>query len=1203
MIRSLSTVVSLFLILSQSSAQELPKVTEEGKKALTDLLAACEKAGALKLRDEPGTATPRIVVADKEKLQAVIKQQRALLTPALRDSLVHLGAHPGAMSLLLAIGEVTNDLRAKAFAIFFLSRIVEQKQNLPMARQGYAGAAKHFADLGLAGWEALARVNLGGVCKVQGDLGEARKQFDRALALFRQEHGIKHDLVAHTLNDLAAVCHDQGDPIAARRLYEQALALLKDMHGEANPEIATVLSNLAELFRQAGDLPQARTLQERALALRRQLLGSQHPAVAESLNNLATICQQQGESALARQFCQQAMELFTRHYGPEHVSIATTLNNLASIAQSQGNLAEARRRDEQALALFTKLYGKEHPLVATALYNLAEVCREQGELVAARKLHEQGLSLRRRILGPRHAATASSLGALAEVCRDEGDLGEAHRLAEQALTLERQLWGNRHPDVATSLNNLADIYRAEGNLTKARALHEQALALRKSLLGLRHPDVAQLLQNLAMVCDEQRDRAQARRLLVQSLELLEQAQRPKVALVAYGLNNLAVLCLEDGDLAAAQAYWTRALGLLRQLHGDQHPDVALVRSHLALVHARQRLPDTLALLQEATLACRRPGVIEQDLLRLRREDFQAGPTSVTQLHYHGLILESQAETLRPMERACRAAHCYTLAADLLDQLRQDILHSTTSRLAHGVTHAGLIVRRVRVARTLADLTGDPSQVAAAYTAIEQGRARVFLQALGEARARQIGGVSASLSDQEHALHRELDSLDRQLGTEQDRPLAQRDAKLIAALLDQQKEKQTRLDRLITQMEKDYPQYAAWRYPRPCSLALAQASLAEREVAVLFAVDRMESYAVIVRKEPRAGVQVVPLPGSDMLGPKVRTLIDGEVLQRDSRCRALGAALYDQLFKPLLPYVGGADLVVLPDSVLWELPFELLVEGRTADSEGKYLIETRNIRYAPSLTVLHLIDQWEKTRAVPAEPLWALADPIFGPDDSRARGDLGKETRDLLARYALRRSGAGSWRRLPATRAEAAAIARLEGAGSDDVVTDALASEQVVKTASALGILARKHHLHLATHGILGVGLGRQPSLVLSQVGNDGAVQLGGPNDGFLTLEEVTHLRLNADLVVLSACETGKGDLKPAEGVVGLARAFLHAGSRGVVCSLWSVEDERTSTLMLALYQQLKAGNSSAEALAQARRQLITQEEAPFYWAPFILIGK
>ena len=112
-----------------------------------------------------------------------------------------------------------------------------------------------------------------------------------------------------------------------------------------------------------------------------------------------------------------------------------------------------------------------------------------------------------------------------------------------------------------------------------------------------------------------------------------------------------------------------------------------------------------------------------------------------------------------------------------------------------------------------------------------------------------------------------------------------------------------------------------------------------------------------------------------------------------------------------------------------------------------------------------------------------------------------------------------------------------------------------------------------------------------------------PNDGFLTLLEVTFLKLNAQAVVLSACQTGKGRRDRGEGVSGLARTFLYAGSKGVVCSLWQVEDERTSALMKAMYAGLKRGKGAAEALALARRELIAQEEAPFYWAPFILIGK
>ena len=213
-----------------------------------------------------------------------------------------------------------------------------------------------------------------------------------------------------------------------------------------------------------------------------------------------------------------------------------------------------------------------------------------------------------------------------------------------------------------------------------------------------------------------------------------------------------------------------------------------------------------------------------------------------------------------------------------------------------------------------------------------------------------------------------------------------------------------------------------------------------------------------------------------------------------------------------------------------------------------------------------------------------------------------KTHALLGRYAAQRQGGPIWPRLPATGAEVRGIGSLFGA-SEKVVTGVRASENVLKTASDDGVLARQRYLHLATHGILGSGRGLPPSLILSLVGNDGTEQLGGVNDGFLTMAEVTYLKLNADLVVLSACQTARGERVPSEGFLGLTRSFLYAGSRGVVCSLWHVDDERTAAFMQAMYGRLKEGKSSAEALALARRQMIAEEQAPFYWASFILIGK
>ena len=193
-------------------------------------------------------------------------------------------------------------------------------------------------------------------------------------------------------------------------------------------------------------------------------------------------------------------------------------------------------------------------------------------------------------------------------------------------------------------------------------------------------------------------------------------------------------------------------------------------------------------------------------------------------------------------------------------------------------------------------------------------------------------------------------------------------------------------------------------------------------------------------------------------------------------------------------------------------------------------------------------------------------------------------------------------RLVASGVEVRKVAERLGAG-EAFVTGLKACERLLKEASAKERLKRCRYIHLATHGLLAGANGRPPSLILSLVGNDGQEQLGGVNDGFLQMDEVTFLELNADLVVLSACQTGRGALVASEGVVGLTRSFLYAGSRGVVCSLWAVDDAQTARLMEALYTRLKAGDSATEALVAAKRQLLAEGKAPRYWAPFILIGK
>jgi len=300
-------------------------------------------------------------------------------------------------------------------------------------------------------------------------------------------------------------------------------------------------------------------------------------------------------------------------------------------------------------------------------------------------------------------------------------------------------------------------------------------------------------------------------------------------------------------------------------------------------------------------------------------------------------------------------------------------------------------------------------------------------------------------------------------------------------------------------------------------------------------------------------------------------------------------------------------VIVPSGVLSRFPFHLLVEPGGNPLAGPFLIQRHRVRYAPSFSVLHLNREWDRTRPRPSQPFWGVGDPIYQADDPRASvgpapAESGRKPRAPDDTRDDPRSDSLSPERLPRLEwsgAEVRELARLVGAAPDWVLTGQGATEENVKEASRSGRLAKAGLLHFAVHGSLAPSRASQPCLVLSVFGRGDR----STEDGLLGLEEVTQLRLNADLVILSACETSLGTIYGGEGVLSLARAFLHAGSRGVLCSLWTVDDRSTSDLMIECYKGLKAGRTAADALRGAQLEMIARGAAPRVWAPFILIGE
>ena len=523
--------------------------------------------------------------------------------------------------------------------------------------------------------------------------------------------------------------------------------------------------------------------------------------------------------------------------------------------------------------------------------------------------------------------------------------------------------------------------------------------------------------------------------------------------------------------------------------------------------------------------------------------------------------------------------------------------------------------------------------AESFKITEAGRARSLLDMLGEVNAQITEGVPADL------LKRKQDNLNRQqeIAEQLTGISLSGDQKQKPADLEKELDKlQTEFDEIENQIRAGSPRYAALTGAQPLTLAETQQKVLDDGTVLLeYSLGNDTSYAFAVTQSGVSLFKLPPRSNIDKLATDFRAQLIPPKLQRRivgidvvaEQQRGLGLvegpsenltafvaasnALYRAAVEPASNSFGDKRLLVVADGALNYIPFEALVRSTDGADYASlsYLIKSNEIVYAPSASVVAAIRQSGNKPS--GKNLLAVADPIFSSDDSRVKGKAGvpaaAEARGLglglesaVNDVAGEPTPAGGLRlaRLVGTRVEAEEIGKIaKSNGSQaDLWIDLNASEDNLRSRD----VTNYRIIHVATHGLLDAERPQFTGVVLSLVGNK-------DNDGFLRTDEIFNLRLGAPLVMLSACETGLGKEKRGEGVIGLTRAFMYAGAPTVGVSLWSVADKSTADLMADFYRRLlgpASSNSASVAMRAAQLGLISGKKysAPFYWAPFVIVG-
>ncbi|HRK39998.1 MAG TPA: tetratricopeptide repeat protein [Burkholderiaceae bacterium] len=948
---------------------------------------------------------------------------------------------------------------------------------------------------------------------------------------------------------VAAAFNDQGQHDKALPLLKRAWAIRKKTLGPYDPYTQASQISLAATYSALGQYHKALPLDQEAVNIAEKAFGPNHLITAGSLSILAKTHKNLAQHKNALQLELRALALYEKALGLDHPDTALSLNRLAQIYGVLGQYDKALPLELRALAIREKALGPDHLDTAQSLSSLAFTYNALAQFDKALQLEQRVLEIREKVLGPDHLETAHSLNNLAFIFDDLAHHEKALELQLRALAIREKALEPDHPDILQSLNNLASIYSALAQHNKALPLQQRALAIYEKVLGPDHPSTATSLNNLALTYSALAQYANALPLHQRALAILEKALGPDHPDTARSLSNLAytyrALAQQDKALPLQQ----RALAIWEKALGPDHPDTALSLNNLATTY------DDLSQTAEGLpLKLRALSIFEIAL----GPEHPRTALSKSNLAYTLEVTGQPALAVAFLKASVNAYQSQRERVGRIDaaalQSYTDSVAPTYQALARLLVDQGLFPDAQLVLDMLKEQeqfefirrssTADPRKTRIGYNSHEQQ---------WMTRYRQIADRLAALGAEEQALQKQAK---QGLTPEQQKRQQSLAADLRVA--------QTAFEAFLKEMQENF----ARQGPAKAEEARSTSQEALRELQTL--LRSMGPDAVLLQyyvTDNQVGMLLttpgVQLARSTQVSAKElnRQIAQYRQLLRDPKSDVLAAsqALYQLLLAPVaqdLEQAGAKTVMLSLDGPLRYLPYASLHDGH------QFAVQRWNLPMYTSVTRNRLRDA--------TTPQWQAA----GLGVTRALGEFAA---------------------LPAVKAEMRSIIKTSAGGvlPGEVHLDGDFTAQRLKDVSQRPFQL----LHVASHFRFSPGTEVNSFLLLGD-GNH------------LTLGDIRTQNYrfdNVDLLTLSACDTGLGGGRDAQGreIEGFGVIAQQQGAKAVLATLWAVADDSTSVLMADMYRQRQqSGLSKIAALQQAQRVMLnsTRHAHPFYWAPFILMG-
>ncbi|MGB3851052.1 MAG: CHAT domain-containing tetratricopeptide repeat protein [Tunicatimonas sp.] len=946
--------------------------------------------------------------------------------------------------------------------------------------------------------------------------------------------------------------------------FKRSTEIIRRIRGTQSSAYVAAVSGMAGLYHDLGYFVESDIFYQEALRIQRKLSGDTTNAYANLLNNYALVCQVQGQFTKATELLNRSLQIKEALLGANHPDYGQALANVGLVYLEAARYRQARPMLEQALAAAVAQYGESHPSTSSARINLARLEMAEGNYPSAEQQLQTALVVTRAHFAPTHPEYARVRIELANFYLALGNYGAAKPLFLAGRQTLRDWYGAEHPEYATATQNLAGLYEAIGEVDTAEVLYQEVLRIDRQSLGKQHASYATALNNLAALYQNQERYDQAKPLLEESLDISRTLYGEEHPRHLTTLLNLGLLYQSTGNYAPARECIERVVAVRRKTLNDQHPDYAFsLYAQAALYH---RLGDP-----------ERAAPIFREVMQRYTQQLQT--------YFPALSEKEKSAFYQRVEPVLQAIQHF-IVDQVIDQTRASA--DTREALLGDFYNLQLLTKAMLLnvtsqIRAAISRSNDEALISRYQQWVATKEALIRRYALSPAEWQQQQDQVEQLEDRANALEKELSLRSTQFADDlRDRRFTWRDIR------QQLQPHEAAVEIVRIEKGKGHPLFY---------IALAITSQSESPSAVLLSDgEAMESKNIYY----------------------YQNAIDFRVPDGLS---------YDQYWEPIASLLPPqtTTVYVAPDGVYHKINLNSVLNPRTK----RFLVEEKAIRTLSSTREL-----LRSSRVVTPRQAYLLGAPRYrisrGPAEilKGENAALSPELAPTADRDALRYPvDTLDLYTLPGTEQEVNQIAQLlrHHRWTARTYLAGEAQEEVVKSLAAPPRL-----LHIATHGYFlsnllhgehttAFGL-HLPNATANPLLRSGLLLAGAANtlqqpgwpplgsgqheDGILTAYEAKNLNLSGtELVVMSACETGLGEIRNGEGVYGLQRAFLVAGAEGVLMSLWKVDDQSTLDLMKVFYKRWLGGADKATALREAQLTVMRTRRDPYYWGAFVLMGR